>query len=77
MSLVEPQPKPVFASDIRLWDLVREDMKDRDRFGSQKYGMPLHPYNGRDALVDAYLGGYAVGRRELRRWGFKQLHLFD
>jgi len=54
MSLVEPQPKPVFASDIRLWDLVREDMKDRDRFGSQKYGMPLHPYNGRDALVDAY-----------------------
>ncbi len=53
-SFVDPQPPPVLASDIHLWNLVIEDMKARDQFGQKKYGTALHPFNGRDALVDAY-----------------------
>lgn len=33
---------------------VLEDMKERDRVGREKYGTPLQPHNGRNALVDAY-----------------------
>jgi hypothetical protein len=52
--LVAPQPAPQLASDVHLWELVRSDMKARDDFGTKKYGTPLHPHNGRDALIDAY-----------------------
>lgn len=34
--------------------LVLKDMEDRRRGGVEKYGTPLQPNNGRDALVDAY-----------------------
>lgn len=34
--------------------LVIADMRERDRVGRERYGMPLQPHNGRDALVDAY-----------------------
>lgn len=34
--------------------LIALDMKDRDDFGRKKYGTPLQPFNGRDALTDAY-----------------------
>ena len=37
-----------------IWDLVVGDMKDRDIIGRMRYGTPLQPHNGRDALVDAY-----------------------
>ncbi len=37
-----------------VWNLVLEDMKLRDQIGRQRYGTPLQPFNGRDALVDAY-----------------------
>lgn len=37
-----------------IWDLVIEDMKKRNDFGTKKYGTPLYAYNGRDALQDAY-----------------------
>ncbi len=52
--LTSPQPPPILASDIHLWNLVIEDMKSRDAFGLKKYGIALHPFNGRDALIDAY-----------------------
>ena len=29
-------------------------MKDRDIIGRMRYGTPLQPHNGRDALADAY-----------------------
>jgi hypothetical protein len=30
------------------------DMRDRDRVGRERYGVPLTTHNGRDHLVDAY-----------------------
>lgn len=35
-------------------DLLIKDMQDRDQWGRSKYGVPLQPNNGRDALVDLY-----------------------
>jgi hypothetical protein len=45
-----PQPNQLPA----VWDLVLADMRQRDADGRAKYGTPLQPHNGRDALVDAY-----------------------
>lgn len=33
---------------------VLADMRERDATGRARYGVPLQPHNGRDALVDAY-----------------------
>lgn len=33
---------------------VVEDMRGRDRFGHDKYGVRIQPFNGRDNLIDAY-----------------------
>jgi hypothetical protein len=33
---------------------VRDDLVERERVGVARYGTPLQPYNGRDALLDAY-----------------------
>lgn len=48
------QPPPVPNDRPAVWDLVRADMAERDRVGRQRYGTPLQPLNGRDALQDAY-----------------------
>ena len=48
------QPKPVPAVGPALWDLVTEDMRNRDTFGKHKYGLRLQAHNGRDFLADAY-----------------------
>jgi hypothetical protein len=37
-----------------IQELVREDLVARERLGTQRYGTPLYPHNGRDALQDAY-----------------------
>jgi hypothetical protein len=37
-----------------MWDLVMEDFKARDRFGTRKHGQRLAAHDGRDALRDAY-----------------------
>jgi hypothetical protein len=51
-STPEPAPKP---NDLpAVWELVKQDMEDRNRFGFEKYGTPLQPHNGRKALRDAY-----------------------
>lgn len=34
--------------------LALNDMRDRDRVGRERYGVPLTTHNGRDHLVDAY-----------------------
>ena len=50
MSQQSPRP-----NDSRpVWDLVIEDMQERDRIGRIRYGTPLQAGNGRDALLDAY-----------------------
>lgn len=54
LSPTEPQPAPVANNSPAAWGLVMKDMVDRDQFGREKYGVPLQPGNGRDALADAY-----------------------
>jgi hypothetical protein len=47
-------PPPASNDSGSMWELVIEDMKARDEFGRRKYGCPVQPFNGRDALQDAY-----------------------
>ncbi len=48
----QPPPKPNDGPDV--WDLVMLDMHQRQRIGLERYGTPLQPHNGRNALWDAY-----------------------
>ena len=48
-----PPPKAYFNRPA-IWELVIDDMRNRDHVGRQRYGTPLQAHNGRDALVDAY-----------------------
>ena len=51
----DAEPAPVISKmDVMIWELVIQDMQARDQLGRRKYGVPLQPYNGRDALKDAY-----------------------
>jgi len=52
-SLAQHQPPPKRATGD-VWALVIADMAERRRVGIERYGTPLQPHNGRDALVDAY-----------------------
>lgn len=54
VGIVEPEPAPKVSMHPAVWPLVIRDMADRDTFGREKYGVPLQPHNGRDALKDAY-----------------------
>lgn len=51
---VRDQPPPTHNQSRPIWELVIEDMKQRDQVGRERYGTPLQAHNGRDALVDAY-----------------------
>lgn len=48
----EPDPTPNAGKPV--WDMVIEDMHQRDQIGRERYGTPLQTHNGRRALVDAY-----------------------
>lgn len=48
------QPPPTPGSAPATWDLVIEDIRDRDRIGARKYGVRHQHDNGRDHLIDAY-----------------------
>lgn len=50
----DPQPAPIRNSGPAVWDLVIQDMHQRDADGSAKYGTRLQPHDGRDGLMDAY-----------------------
>ena len=70
-----PEPMPTPNSYPAVWDLVVNDMAERDRIGEQKYGTRLQPHNGRDFLVDAYqesldLVVYLRGEIHQRNGGF-------
>ena len=48
-----PSPIPmVDATDVA--ELVKKDIELRVQHGEEEYGQRLHPFNGRDALIDAY-----------------------
>jgi hypothetical protein len=40
--------------DVKVLDLVLNDLKKRDKLGQKKYGTSLMINNGRDSLQDAY-----------------------
>ena len=48
------QPDPTANDHPAVWPLVIMDMAARDQVGRARYGVPLQPHNGRDALRDAY-----------------------
>lgn len=48
------QPAPKANGYPAVWPLVIEDMCERDKIGQVRYGTPLRPHNGRDALRDLY-----------------------
>lgn len=52
----EPQPAPLANRPDQpdVVDLVCQDLRDRADTGELKYGCRLQPFNGRDALTDAY-----------------------
>ncbi|MCH9637778.1 MAG: hypothetical protein K0U16_07540 [Gammaproteobacteria bacterium] len=53
-NLNDEQPAPEPNESRPIWDLVIEDMRERDQEGRRRYGVPLQAHNGRDPLVDAY-----------------------
>lgn len=67
---IADQPPPMVNANPAIWPLViadvgilgapgicalvQKDMEERHQVGIERYGTPLQPFNGRDALVDAY-----------------------
>lgn len=51
---IDDQPPPIANDRPSVQSMVRADLTDREQVGIQRYGTPLQPHNGRDALVDAY-----------------------
>lgn len=54
MSKIADQPDPKHNSRPCVQDMVITDLEERKRVGVKRYGTLLQPFNGRDALVDAY-----------------------
>lgn len=54
MSANKPEPPPKPNGNFPVWELVINDMRERDEIGRTNYGTPLQAHNGRDPLVDAY-----------------------
>ena len=49
-----PQPTPTESHHPDVLGLVMRDLQERAKAGEQKYGTLLRPFNGREALIDAY-----------------------
>ena len=54
LDLFEDQPLPKKSIYPEVYQLLTEDLETRYRIGMQRYGKALQPFNGRDALRDAY-----------------------
>lgn len=52
--LSKKEPTPIQNNNPAIWDLVLQDIQDRDEFGQKKYGTRLQPFNGRNVLTDLY-----------------------
>lgn len=48
------QPLPIVNGQPFVQDAVIADIEARKQVGIERYGTPLQPFNGRDALRDAY-----------------------
>lgn len=48
------QPAPAPNHRPPVWEAVIAEMHARDKLGRKRYGTPLQPFNGRDALRDAF-----------------------
>ena len=53
-SAVPQNPSPAINKHPAIFMLVLEDIEERVKMGTKKYGTPLQPFNGRSALRDAY-----------------------
>jgi hypothetical protein len=53
-NLSEHEPPPQPSDHPACWDLVQQDIAERDEYGARKYGVRLTPFNGRNFAVDAY-----------------------
>lgn len=51
---IEDQSLPAVNDGPDVWQLVIADMQARREVGIQRYGTGLQPFNGRNALADAY-----------------------
>lgn len=54
MTEISEQPMPTPNSQPDIQQLVIADIGTRREFGIERYGTALQPFNGRDALRDAY-----------------------
>lgn len=77
MSLNKPEPLPLAVEgEQATWDLVMQDIKERDQIGAKKYGRRLTAGDGRDSLIDAYQEALdlvvylrkAIREREIQKW---------
>lgn len=50
----EDQPLPIGNDLPHTHDLAAEDLASRKKLGVSRYGQPLQPCNGRDAVQDLY-----------------------
>lgn len=69
------EPDPIKTDEHPIWELVIEDMRQRDNEGRKKYGTPLQTSNGRDALIDLYqelLDACVYTRQEIERRSQKE-----
>lgn len=48
------EPDPIKNNLPSISELVIQDLRSRKEMGIAKYGVALQPFNGRDALKDAY-----------------------
>lgn len=48
------QPLPVVNDSDSIQSMVIADIAERTKVGIERYGTALQPFNGRDALRDAY-----------------------
>lgn len=48
------QKRPKKNSNPEVMELFLKDLKARYKEGVRRYGVPLQPFNERDALQDAY-----------------------
>lgn len=52
--MTRSQPDPIVNNHDRVHEVVARDVLERMELGMRRYGTPLHAFNGRDALWDAY-----------------------
>lgn len=71
------QPMPTPNDHPSIQSRVRTDLEHREQVGIQRYGSPLQPFNGRDALRDLYeelLDGACYARQAMEERDERQRH---